>query len=127
MLSEIFYWTSFLNILSYFIFQCTPKCKKYLENKNTPSFKTSGNLFGANNKKVANEITVVRPPTATSSIPKIIQPTESIRTKKEEEIAKGNVFTKKDDHPTFEDINDDWEPSIEDTTTTTTTTTITTI
>ncbi|CEF69306.1 Hypothetical protein SRAE_2000395600 [Strongyloides ratti] len=118
MLIDIFILASFLNIISYFIFQCTPNCKKYFDNTSNPSFQTSGNFFGANNKKVASEITVVRPATSPLTKPKIIQPSETKRTKKEEEIAKGNNFTKKDNHPTFEDINDDWEPSIEDTTTT---------
>uniref|UniRef100_A0A0N5BD81 Uncharacterized protein n=1 Tax=Strongyloides papillosus TaxID=174720 RepID=A0A0N5BD81_STREA len=114
-LIQIFFWIPFISTITHVVFLCIPSCKKFLEPKNnTSSVKTTGNLFGAHNKKVAKDITAVRPATCVSMQPEIIQPAESIRTLKEEEIAKGNVFTKKDNHPTFEDINDDWEPSVEE-------------
>uniref|UniRef100_A0A0N4Z794 Uncharacterized protein n=1 Tax=Parastrongyloides trichosuri TaxID=131310 RepID=A0A0N4Z794_PARTI len=111
---EICIYISFFNFLLYFVVQCTPSCKKFLANQNKPTIYTNGNLFGAHNKRVAKDITVIKPSTCTMLQPEIIQPAETVRTKKEEEIAKGNVFTKKDNHPTFEDIKDDWEPSMED-------------
>uniref|UniRef100_A0AAF5DI44 CRAL-TRIO domain-containing protein n=1 Tax=Strongyloides stercoralis TaxID=6248 RepID=A0AAF5DI44_STRER len=100
-LAEIFFFILFINIIVYFTVQCTSGCKKFFKNTNEPSVVTKTvNLFGAHNKKVANEITAVRPSNCISMQPEIIQPAESVRTKKEEEIAK--------------DIVDDWEPSIEE-------------
>ncbi|CEF69301.1 Hypothetical protein SRAE_2000395100 [Strongyloides ratti] len=99
-LTQIFFLTLFTNIILYFTIQCTSSCKKLFSQTNTVSVQKTANLFGAHNKKVANEITAVRLPTCTSMKPEIIQPVEITRTKKEEEIAK--------------DIIDDWEPSIED-------------
>uniref|UniRef100_A0AC35TSV6 Uncharacterized protein n=1 Tax=Rhabditophanes sp. KR3021 TaxID=114890 RepID=A0AC35TSV6_9BILA len=66
-------------------------------------------LFGANSSINVNAITATSTVITDDGKPEVIKPSVMSLTQKEEDIANGKKFTNKDEHPTFEDIIDDWD------------------